>query len=160
MFALSTGKKFRLLPCCVLSVMKQIKTFLLYSAWPTVKVDKGYCTIHRQNSCPRSEPGGRCGCDTGEVVSIERNEIGLERDTVWMKKPLHGDRNGCEECIHSEGRCGGDYAIIYNTLNRDTPAANSKQFRISIVSCVARTHRRWETARGSPSTAVLQRQTL
>ncbi len=41
--------------------------------------------------------------DTGEVVSIERNEIVLERDTVLDEEAIEMvDRNGCKERIHSE----------------------------------------------------------
>src|SRR6201746_1890809 len=59
--------------------------------------------------------------DTGEVVSIERNEIVLERDTVL-------DEEAIDMVIEMEAKSvfiqkedvGGDYAIIYNTLNKDT----------------------------------------
>ena len=45
--------------------------------------------------------------DTGEVVSIERNEIVLERDTVLDEEAIDMIvGNGCEERIHSERRCG------------------------------------------------------
>jgi DNA-directed RNA polymerase subunit beta len=59
--------------------------------------------------------------DTGEVVSIERNEIILERDTVL-------DESNIAMIIEMEVKSvfiqkeevSGDYAIIYNTLNKDT----------------------------------------
>ncbi|HMT74572.1 MAG TPA: DNA-directed RNA polymerase subunit beta [Chitinophagaceae bacterium] len=59
--------------------------------------------------------------DTGEVVSIERNEIVMERDTVL-------DEDAIATIIDMEVKSifvqredvGGDYAIIYNTLNKDT----------------------------------------
>jgi DNA-directed RNA polymerase subunit beta len=59
--------------------------------------------------------------DTGEVVSIERNEIVMERDTVL-------DQEAIDTIIDMEVKSvfvqrddvGGDYAIIYNTLNKDT----------------------------------------
>ncbi len=59
--------------------------------------------------------------DTGEVVSIERNEIILERDTVL-------DESNIMMIIEMEVKSvfiqkeevSGDYAIIYNTLNKDT----------------------------------------
>ncbi len=59
--------------------------------------------------------------DTGEVVSIERNEIILERDTVL-------DASNIAMIIEMEVKSvfiqkeevSGDYAIIYNTLNKDT----------------------------------------
>jgi DNA-directed RNA polymerase subunit beta len=59
--------------------------------------------------------------DTGEVVSIERNEIVLERDTVLDEESVgmiaEMDVKGV--FIQRED-VGGDYAIIYNTLNKDT----------------------------------------
>ncbi len=59
--------------------------------------------------------------DTGEVVSIERNEIILERDSVL-------DESNIALIIEMEAKSvfiqkeevSGDYAIIYNTLNKDT----------------------------------------
>ncbi|MBN8838101.1 MAG: DNA-directed RNA polymerase subunit beta [Sphingobacteriia bacterium] len=59
--------------------------------------------------------------DTGEVVSIERNEIVMERDTVL-------DEDAIDTIVEMEVKSvfiqkedvGGDYAIIYNTLNKDT----------------------------------------
>ncbi len=59
--------------------------------------------------------------DTGEVVSIERNEIVLERDTVL-------DESNIAMIVEMEVKSvfvqkeevSGDYAIIYNTLNKDT----------------------------------------
>ncbi|MDO9156739.1 MAG: DNA-directed RNA polymerase subunit beta, partial [Sediminibacterium sp.] len=59
--------------------------------------------------------------DTGEVVSIERNEIVMERDTVL-------DEEAIATIIEMEVKSvfiqkedvGCDYAIIYNTLNKDT----------------------------------------
>jgi len=59
--------------------------------------------------------------DTGEVVSIERNEIILERDIVL-------DESNIALIIEMEAKSvfiqkeevSGDYAIIYNTLNKDT----------------------------------------
>ena len=39
----------------------------------------------------------------------------------WKKKPLIPSlRNGCEKRIPAKGRRSGDYAIIYNTLKKDT----------------------------------------
>jgi DNA-directed RNA polymerase subunit beta len=59
--------------------------------------------------------------DTGEVVSIERNEVVLERDTIL-------DEEAIEMVVEMDVKSvfvqredvGGDYAIIYNTLNKDT----------------------------------------
>ncbi len=59
--------------------------------------------------------------DSGEVVSIERNEIILERDTVLDEDNIEMI---CDMEIKSvfiqKEEVGGDYTIIYNTLNKDT----------------------------------------
>ncbi|HUM67036.1 MAG TPA: DNA-directed RNA polymerase subunit beta, partial [Chitinophagaceae bacterium] len=59
--------------------------------------------------------------DTGEVVSIERNEIVMERDTVLDEEAIDiiSDMDLKGVFIQRED-VGGDYAIIYNTLNKDT----------------------------------------
>ena len=44
--------------------------------------------------------------DTGEVVSIERNEIVLESDTVLDEEAIDMIAGaGCEKCFYSERRC-------------------------------------------------------
>ncbi len=59
--------------------------------------------------------------DTGEVVSLERNEIVLERDTVLDESNIAmiADMDVKSVFIQKE-EVSGDYAIIYNTLNKDT----------------------------------------
>ncbi|MFM7672122.1 MAG: DNA-directed RNA polymerase subunit beta [Bacteroidota bacterium] len=59
--------------------------------------------------------------DTGEVVSIERNEVVMERDTVLDEAAIEtiSDMEVASVFIQRED-VGGDYAIIYNTLNKDT----------------------------------------
>ena len=59
--------------------------------------------------------------DTGEVVSIERNEIVMERDTVLDEDAINtiAEMDVKSVFIQRED-VGGDYAIIYNTLNKDT----------------------------------------
>jgi DNA-directed RNA polymerase subunit beta len=59
--------------------------------------------------------------DTGEVVSIERNEIVMERDSVLDEDAINTivDMEIKTLFIQRED-LGGDYAIIYNTLNKDT----------------------------------------
>ena len=63
--------------------------------------------------------------DSGEVVSIERNEVVLERDTVLTEEEIDMivDMDVKSVFIQKE-EVSGDYAIIYNTLNKDT--ANSE----------------------------------
>ncbi len=66
--------------------------------------------------------------DTGEVVSIERNEIVLDRDTII-------DSSNVEEILESGAKTillhkivsdQGDYAIIHNTLQKD-PTNSEKE---------------------------------
>jgi len=59
--------------------------------------------------------------DTGEVVSIERNEVVLERDTIVDEEAIEmmSELDVKSVFIQKED-VGGDYAIIYNTLNKDT----------------------------------------
>ncbi|QES89922.1 DNA-directed RNA polymerase subunit beta [Rhizosphaericola mali] len=59
--------------------------------------------------------------DTGEVVSIERNEVVLERDTILDEESIEmiADLDVKSVFVQRED-VGGDYAIIYNTLNKDT----------------------------------------
>jgi len=59
--------------------------------------------------------------DTGEVVSIERNEIVLERDTVLDAENIDmiAEMDVKSVFVQKE-EVSGDYAIIYNTLNKDT----------------------------------------
>ncbi|WP_126973586.1 DNA-directed RNA polymerase subunit beta [Gynurincola endophyticus] len=59
--------------------------------------------------------------DTGEVVSIERNEIVMERDTVLDEEAVDmiADMD-VKSVFVQKTDVGGDFAIIYNTLNKDT----------------------------------------
>ena len=60
--------------------------------------------------------------DTGEVVSIERNEVIIDRETIIEKE--HVDmilESGVKTIIlHKEDANAIDYSIIYNTLQKDT----------------------------------------
>ncbi len=59
--------------------------------------------------------------DTGEVVTIERNEVILERDTILEEGNI--DRVleiGVEDIILQKEDVEDDYSIIYNTLQKDT----------------------------------------
>ena len=60
--------------------------------------------------------------DTGEVVSIERNEVILERDTILEDDHLDEIlESGVKTIILTkESEDKNDYAIIYNTLQKDT----------------------------------------
>ena len=59
--------------------------------------------------------------DTGEVVSLERNEIVLERDTIIDEDNIAMILElGVKNIFVQREEVSGDYAIIYNTLNKDT----------------------------------------
>jgi DNA-directed RNA polymerase subunit beta len=59
--------------------------------------------------------------DTGEVVSIERNEVLLERDTIITIDNLDLIQNSGAKSVfvHKEVQTQ-DYSIIFNTLQKDT----------------------------------------
>jgi DNA-directed RNA polymerase subunit beta len=60
--------------------------------------------------------------DTGEVVSIERNEVIIDRETILDDNhiDLIIDANVKSIILHKLEVNAGDYAIIYNTLQKDT----------------------------------------
>ncbi|TXK75204.1 DNA-directed RNA polymerase subunit beta [Mesonia sp. HuA40] len=66
--------------------------------------------------------------DTGEVVSIERNEIVLDRDTELEKEHIEEILETGTKTIllHKEDNSTGDYAIIHNTLQKD-PTNSEKE---------------------------------
>jgi len=59
--------------------------------------------------------------DSGEVVSLERNEVILERDTVLDTDAVEMIVElGAKSVFIQKEEVGGDFSIIYNTLNKDT----------------------------------------
>ncbi len=66
--------------------------------------------------------------DTGEVVSIERNEIVLDRDTTLDKDNIEEILEAEVKTIllHKEDGESGQYAIIHNTLQKD-PTNSEKE---------------------------------
>jgi len=60
--------------------------------------------------------------DTGEVVSIERNEVILDRELVIGEEHLDSimDSGAKSLILHKEDGNSTDYTIIYNTLQKDT----------------------------------------
>lgn len=59
--------------------------------------------------------------DTGEVVSIERNEVVLERDSILDEENIDLVLEmGVKTVFLQKEEVSGDYSIIYNTLNKDT----------------------------------------
>ncbi|NRA47659.1 MAG: DNA-directed RNA polymerase subunit beta [Phaeodactylibacter sp.] len=65
--------------------------------------------------------------DTGEVVTIERNEIILERDIVLDEDNIELILNAeTETVILQKDEIDQDYSIIYNTLQKD-PSSSEKE---------------------------------
>ena len=60
--------------------------------------------------------------DTGEVVSIERNEVILDRESELTDEAIEIilDSNVPTILIHKEDGQSSDYSIIFNTLQKDT----------------------------------------
>ena len=59
--------------------------------------------------------------DTGEVVTIERNEIVLDRDSVLNEENAGMIQEmGIKTVFLQKEEVSGDFSIIYNTLNKDT----------------------------------------
>jgi DNA-directed RNA polymerase subunit beta len=59
--------------------------------------------------------------DTGEVVSIERNEVILERDVILDEDNIEDIiSTGVDKIILQREDIEDDYSIIYNTLQKDT----------------------------------------
>ncbi len=59
--------------------------------------------------------------DTGEVVTIERNEVVLDRDSVLDEDNSNLIQEmGIKTVFLQKEEVSGDFSIIYNTLNKDT----------------------------------------
>jgi DNA-directed RNA polymerase subunit beta len=71
--------------------------------------------------------------DTGEVVSIERNEVILDRETVIESEHVDMivDSGAKAILLHKDDTTLSDYAIIYNTLQKD-PCNSEKEAVIYI----------------------------
>ncbi|MBN2764723.1 MAG: DNA-directed RNA polymerase subunit beta [Bacteroidales bacterium] len=66
--------------------------------------------------------------DTGEVVSIERNEIIIDRETLLQDEHIDAivDSGVKTILLHKEGQNLSDFEIIYNTLQKD-PCNSEKE---------------------------------
>jgi DNA-directed RNA polymerase subunit beta len=66
--------------------------------------------------------------DTGEVVSIERNEVIIDRETVLENEHVDEiiDSGSQNILLHKEDQNLADFAIIYNTLQKD-PCNSEKE---------------------------------
>tara|TARA_Y100001954_G_scaffold187362_1_gene200468 strand:+ start:3404 stop:7225 length:3822 start_codon:yes stop_codon:yes gene_type:complete len=71
--------------------------------------------------------------DTGEVVSIERNEVVLDRETILEKEHIEMILESGSKTIilHKESVNQSDYAIIYNTLQKDS--SNSEKEAVEYI---------------------------
>ena len=71
--------------------------------------------------------------DTGEVVSIQRNEVLLERETELTKENINVILESGETSIllHKQEGSGSDYSIVFNTLQKDT--SNSEKEAIDYI---------------------------
>ncbi len=71
--------------------------------------------------------------DTGEVVSIERNEVIIERETELENDHIDTivDAGIKTVLLHREDFNTADYAIIFNTLQKDT--ANSEKEAVEFI---------------------------
>lgn len=66
--------------------------------------------------------------DTGEVVSIERNDVVIDRETILDKEHIDAivDSGSKTIILHKEDVNSADFAIIYNTLQKD-PSNSEKE---------------------------------
>ena len=66
--------------------------------------------------------------DTGEVVSIERNDVIIDRESVLDSENIEAilDSGAQNILLHKEDQNLSDYAIIYNTLQKD-PSNSEKE---------------------------------
>ena len=71
--------------------------------------------------------------DTGEVVSIERNEVILDRETILEKEhvALIMESGTKTIILHKASINQADYAIIYNTLQKDS--SNSEKEAVEYI---------------------------
>ena len=71
--------------------------------------------------------------DTGEVVSIERNVVLIDRETVLEEKHIQEilDSGVQNILLHKEDANTSDYSIIFNTLNKDN--SNSEKEAIQYI---------------------------
>ncbi len=71
--------------------------------------------------------------DTGEVVSIDRNEILIERDTVITEGEIETilESGASNVILHKDDVNFSDYNIIYNTLQKDT--SNSEKEAVEVI---------------------------
>ncbi len=71
--------------------------------------------------------------DTGEVVSIDRNEVAIDRETVLEEEHIQDilDSGVSTILLHKEDANTSDYSIIFETLQKDT--TNSEKEAIQYI---------------------------
>jgi len=71
--------------------------------------------------------------DTGEVVTIERNDVIIERETILANEHIEQivDANVKTVLLHKDDSTMTDYSIIFNTLQKDT--TNSEKEAVEYI---------------------------
>jgi len=71
--------------------------------------------------------------DTGEVVSMQRNEVLMERETEITEENIQTiiDSKNATILIHKDESVASDYSIIFNTLQKDT--SNSEREAVDYI---------------------------
>lgn len=76
--------------------------------------------------------------DTGEVVSIERNEVIIDRETVIEEDHIDEiiDSGVQNILVHKEEANSSDYSIIFNTFRKTRATLKKRLYFTFTVSCV------------------------
>ena len=71
--------------------------------------------------------------DSGEVTSIERNEVIMERETEITKENVEDilDSGASTILVHKDAETANKYSIIFNTLQKDP--SNSEQEAVNYI---------------------------
>ena len=71
--------------------------------------------------------------DTGEVISVERNKVLIERETILEEDNIDAIlESGCSTILlHKEDVSSSDYSIIFNTLQKDD--TNSEKEAVNYI---------------------------
>jgi DNA-directed RNA polymerase subunit beta len=78
--------------------------------------------------------------DTGEVVTIERNEIILERDVLEEDNIDLILQSDAQMVILQKEDIDQDFSIIYNTLQKDPSSSELEAVNISTANCAVQIH--------------------
>ena len=68
--------------------------------------------------------------DTGEVVTIERNEVMFDRETIIQEEHIDEilETGVATVLLHKEDVDASDYTIIFNTLQKDTSNSEKRGY--------------------------------